>query len=193
VSTKLSWVIGYCNSLDSNQLILLMLWNLGFWNFIKEIALLLEWYSLVTHVFSFLPRHFFWYLLPSCSSYFYKLYLEFVGMDDEKCTLTLCVLLSQTPGSLEGRVVLLDQNCASVWIYIYFFCTPFDHDSLSLMLKMLLRVWAILFSLAGIEMPIVFSQGGHLSAHCFLSFFASCSLACFLSLTHLGMVIVDGR
>jgi tryptophan-rich sensory protein len=68
-----------------------------------------------------------------------------------------------------------------------FFCTSFDHDSF--VEKMLLRVWAILFSLAGIKVPIVFSRGGHLSVHCFLSlflhnalwhaFFFSCPLGMF--------------
>jgi hypothetical protein len=62
--------------------------------------------------------------------------------------------------------------------------------TLSFVEKMLLRVWAILFSLAGIEVPIVFSRGGHLSAHCFLSlfcvilfgmlYFSHALLACFL-------------
>jgi hypothetical protein len=98
-------------------------------------------------------------------------------------TYLVCVVESN-PGSLEGRVILLDRNCASVWNadYIYFFCTPLTM-TLCLILIVLLRVWATLFSLAGIEVPIVFSLGGHLSAYCFLFFsfllflYVSCSLA----------------
>jgi hypothetical protein len=35
-------------------------------------------------------------------------------------------VVESNPESLEGRVILLDQNYASVWNfdYIYFFCTP---------------------------------------------------------------------
>jgi hypothetical protein len=60
-------------------------------------------------------------------------------LDDEKCTLTLCV--ESNPGSLEGRVILLDRNCTSMWNvgYIYFFCTPLIM-TVSLILIVLLRV-----------------------------------------------------
>jgi hypothetical protein len=70
----------------------------------------------------------------------------------------LVYVVESNPGSMEGRVILLDQNCASVWNFdfIYFFCTP------------LIMTLSYVES-ASESMGYLILTGGHRGAHSFLS------------------------